>query len=128
MEIRIVALCVVGAMLCALLRVSRPELATVVSLAIGCAVLAVLAEPFYSIFVHWSDMGSAFLNADREVLNTVVRASGIALLSELGSQLCTDAGERALAGRVTLAARVVILSLCAPLLSELFTALQELSL
>lgn len=128
MAVKIIALCVVGAMLCALLRGSRPELAMVIALATGCAVLAMLSEQFYAIFEQFSDMESAFGNTNRQVLNVVVRATGIAILSELGAQLCLDAGERALAGRITLAARVAILALCAPLLAELFTMLQGISL
>lgn len=128
MAVRIIALCVVGAMLCALLRVHRPEMAMVISLGIGCAVLAMLWEPFCGIFTQLSGMESAFGSSNRQALNVVLRATGIALLSELGAQLCVDAGERALAGRITLAARVAILGLCAPLLTELFAMLQNLSL
>ena len=56
-----------------------------------------------------------------------VRGAAIAILSDLGAQLCRDAGETALAGRVTLIARVSILALCAPLLSALLKLLGQLS-
>ena len=49
----------------------------------------------------------------------VVKAAGIALAGELGTQLCRDAGEEAMAGRIALASRVAILSLCVPMLAEL---------
>ena len=41
------------------------------------------------------------------------------MVSELAAQLCRDAGETALAGRVALIARVTVLALCVPLVSEL---------
>ena len=51
------------------------------------------------------------------------KGAGIAIVAELGSQLCMDAGESALAGRVALASRVAMLGLCAPMLAELASLL-----
>lgn len=113
--LHVIALCVAAALVCAALRVQRPEMATAVSLAVGVAVLATLASELSA---------SGALESVRTILSAettavVLRAAGIAVLSELGAQLCEDAGERALAGRVTLAARVATLTLCVPMLSEL---------
>ena len=113
--LRVTGLCVAAAMICAALRVQRPELATAVSLAAGAAVMAALfAEISGSEAAQWlrNLLGDGATSA-------VLRAAGIALLSEMGAQLCEDAGERALAGRVTLAARIATLTLCVPMLSEL---------
>ena len=49
----------------------------------------------------------------------ILKGAGISVVSELGSQLCVDAGERALAGRITLASRLAMLALCAPMLSQI---------
>ena len=49
----------------------------------------------------------------------MLRAAGITVIAELAAQLCRDAGERALAGRVSLIARASILALCVPLVSRL---------
>ena len=54
---------------------------------------------------------------DGDVAALVLKGAGIAVVSELGTQLCADAGERALAGRIALAARLATLGLCAPMLS-----------
>lgn len=118
MVLKVTALCVAVAMICAALRSQRPELATAVSLAGGVAALA----------MAWSDMAGAgdwlegftgLLGRDSDVAGLILKGAGISVVSELGSQLCVDAGERALAGRITLASRLAMLALCAPMLSQI---------
>ena len=89
-----------------------------VSLAAGLAALALLCARLEDLGESFEAMQSLIREAG-EPGALVVRAAGIALAGELGMQVCRDAGEEALAGRVALVSRVAILSLCAPLLSEL---------
>lgn len=119
MAIQWIALCVAAAMICALLRVQRPELATAVALAAGAAVVAMLAGQMQAALPGLEALGRAFQNMDPDIRSAVLRGAGIAVIADLGAQLCRDAGESALAGRVTLIARVSMLALCAPLLSAL---------
>lgn len=119
MAIQWMALCVAAAMICALLRLQRPELATVISLAAGVAVAAMLATRFCADVPNLSGLSRAFSAMDPDIKSAVLRGAGIAVLSDLGAQLCRDAGESALAGRVLLIARVSILALCAPLVASL---------
>ena len=118
MVLKIAALCVAVAMICAALRTQRPELATAVSLAGGLAALAMLAGEA-SAASSWIDAFRRLTRSQEEVATAVMKGAGIAVVSELGVQLCTDAGESALAGRIALTARVATLGLCAPMLLEL---------
>ena len=118
MIVKVTALCVAVAMICSALRLQRPELATAVSLAGGLAALGLLLSQAGRA-AEWVGSFREMLRADREISIVVMKGAGVAIVSELGAQLCADAGERALAGRVALAARVTMLGLCAPLLGEL---------
>ena len=118
MFVRVIALCVAAAMICSALRLQRPEIATAVSLAAGVAVLAML----YAELSRGPDWLAALQEAlpwDDGVAATVLKGAGIAILARFGAQLCVDAGERALAGRIELSARIAMLALCAPLLAEI---------
>lgn len=124
MVLRITALCVAVAMICAALRVQRPELATAVSLAGGVAALAMaLAEVAGA--GKWPEALRQLLGQDGDLAAVVLKGAGIAVVSELGTQLCADAGERALAGRIALAARLATLGLCAPMLSRIAGLVSE---
>ena len=126
MAIQWIGLCVAAAMICAMLRVQRPELATVVSLAVGVAALVMLAMMIKDALPRLDGLGRLFEGLDGEAMTAVLRAAGITVVSELGAQLCRDSGESALAGRITLIARVSILALCVPVASQLVELLWQL--
>ena len=124
MVLKITALCLAVAMTCAALRLQRPELATAVSLAGGVAALA-MAVADVAGAGNWLEEFWNLLGRDGDVAAVVLKGAGIAIVSELGTQLCADAGERALAGRIALAGRVATLGLCAPLLERITALVNE---
>lgn len=124
MILKVAALCVAVAMICSALRLQRPEMATALSLAAGLAALTLLYGEI-SRATRWVDAFRELTRGDEDLSTAVLKAAGIAVVAELGGQLCADAGERALAGRVALASRVAILGLCAPMLVELSQALHS---
>ena len=121
MFVRVCALCVAIALICSALRPQRPEVATVVSLAAGVAGLAMLVAEAGAVGEWFGSMAELFEQGG-DIALAVLRGVGIAVTAELGSQLCADAGESAMAGRITLAGRVAVLSLCLPMLTELAQA------
>ena len=127
MAIQWIGLCVAAAMICALVRVERPELATAVSLAAGAAVLAMLFGRLRAGEMRLDALERAFQGMDADIRDAVLRGAGISIIADLGAQLCRDAGESALAGRVTLIARAAMLALCLPLLSALMALLGRLA-
>lgn len=118
MILKVAALCVAVAMICSAIRIQRPEMATALSLATGLAVLALLYSEMRDAG-RWVDAFRELTRADGDLSATVIKGAGIAIVAELGGQLCADAGETALAGRVSLAARVAMLGLCGPMIAEL---------
>ena len=117
MIVRAVLICVAGALLSAVLGKS-PELRMGVVIATGRCVAAFCVDGLgegVRALVHLSDQ--AGLDGDHTAV--MIRATGVAVLAEFGAQLCRDAGEGALAGRVELAGRVTLLGLALPLLTEL---------
>lgn len=125
MFIRISALCVAVALICSALRPQRPEIATGVSLAAGIAALAMLGAEAGDVSA-WFGETTRLFEQGGDISLAALRGVGIAVTAELGAQLCTDAGESAMAGRITLASRVAMLSLCLPMLTELARAAEEL--
>ena len=126
MAIQWIGLCLVAAMICAMLRGQRPELAMAVSLAVGAAALVMLTSVVKMSLPHLEGVGRLFGGVDGEAMTAMLRAAGITVISELGAQLCRDAGESALAGRIALIARVSILVLCIPVASRLVELLWQL--
>lgn len=119
---RIVILCLAAAIVCATLRPQRPEMAMAVSLAVGVAALLMSKDAFEVV----SDGLARFVSlaaVERDGAEVILKAAGIAILSELGVQICCDAGESALAGRIRLATRMVMLGMSMPLVLEIMDSI-----
>ena len=108
-----------AAMLCTTIRLQRPELATAVSLAVGAAVLAMLSAQARGFLPEAQRLWGMLSEMDGASGSAMLKAAGVTVIAELAGQLCRDAGETALAGRVALISRVTILALCVPLVSAL---------
>ena len=125
MILKVAALCVAVAMICSAIRLQRPEMATALSLATGMTVLALVYGELRGAG-RWAEAFQTLTRMDGDLSAAVFKGAGIAIVAELGGQLCADAGETALAGRVALAARVAMLGLCGPMIAEIADALRSL--
>lgn len=123
-----IALCVASALICTLLRPQRPELAMGVALATGVAVIVAMASQFREQLPWLQSLWQAFEGADPDIRSAVLRVAGVAVISDFAAQLCRDAGESALAGRVMLIARLAILALCVPLVIGLAESFSQFAL
>ena len=123
--VQVAVLCVAGALLCSALRVQKPEMALVCALATGLAALFFCMDGLSGAVSAMRTLSqqSGLSSSGTQVL---IRATGVALVSDFASQLCRDAGEGALAHRVELAGRVSLLSRAAPLLVALTGQLTRL--
>ena len=62
----------------------------------------------------------------QDILLILLKAVGIAVIGQLVSQLCKDAGESALSYTVSLFSRAAILTAALPLFTRIFTYLEEI--
>lgn len=66
------------------------------------------------------------LNMDDTYLNIVLKVVGIAYLAEFGSQLCEDAGEKAIGGKIQWAGKVMIFVVATPVILALVNLIADL--
>ncbi len=123
--IKLFLLMVATALLCASLRVQKPELAMALSMAAGAmAFLWALQYVREAVDALGALAGGAGLSENS--ISIMLRAAGVTLLSEFASQLCRDAGEGALAGRVEFGARAALFAMSVPLITSLAGRIAQL--
>ena len=123
--VRVIALCMGAALFSVSLRMHRPELAALFSLAVGVVALWMLREPFAGIVAAVRQLAESSMDGG-QTAGVVLRAAGITVLSELGVQVCCDSGESAMAGRIRLAARVILVGMALPIVGEIFESISSL--
>ena len=122
---QVVAIAVVGVVLILVIRQEKPELAVQISLAAGLIIFALVIWKLIEIL---DTLERLAVRADLNMvfLGTLLRILGIAYIAEFGTQVCKDAGESALAFKVSMAGKVMILILAVPIISTILDTVSRL--
>lgn len=114
----IACLAIVAAFLAVLLRPYRPEIAMAIGVALGLVVLAFSIKELEAILASVRNLLTA-ASLSWEYGRIVFQAMGICLLTQLSADACRDAGETAMASKVELAAKLLLVGLSLPLLEKI---------
>lgn len=97
------------------------------ALSLGCGlfVLLYLLGQMKDIFSGLEDILSG-LSGQSELTAIILKALGVCIVAELGSQCCRDAGETAIAAKVELAAKAALVMMSMPVFASLLEMAGEL--
>ena len=118
------ALCLTGAVLAAVLKKKTPDLALLLSLAVVAVVIAALMriiDNIVTVMEHIMRLG----NLPAELFGPLLKTVGIALVSRLGSDLCRDAGEGAMASVLEFSGSLGGIVVSLPLFEAVWDMLQS---
>ena len=123
--IKIVSIGIIGALLTLVLRPIRPELAMLCALATGALVVFSVIDQAALLLSKLAEIGAKF-QMDAEIFTTMLKITGVAYIAEFGVQACNDAGENAIASKVELGGKVIMLGLCVPVVINLLELLSSI--
>ena len=123
--VQITMLCVTGAILALVVRRGAPEFALLLAIACIGVVLLFLAEPIRALMVFLEELGERS-GVSKQLFVPLFKTLGIAFVVKLGSELCRDAGETAMAAVVELAGTICALLVALPLLQAVLSLILEL--
>ena len=126
---RLTALCLVGALLAALLRRTGGEMALLLALAVCGAAVMLLAQPLEELKGFWEEAaswGQLPVQLPVQLFVPLVKTVGIALLCRTGSDLCRDAGESAIGSVLETAGAVAAIVVSLPLFRSAWELLRSL--
>ena len=114
--LKIIAIALIVAAISLILKQYKPEMAMLVSLAGGAVVLFLLIGQFTTIF-KWVDEIASKTGTNTKLLSPILKIIGIGYLAEFAASVCEDSGNKTMANKVVLGAKIVILILSLPVLS-----------
>jgi len=114
--VQIVALALIATFLAVLLREQKPVYAMFVGTVAGVIIFLRLMGYLAAVIEYITEI-TLQANISMIYLNTLLKIMGIAYLAEFGSQICRDAGEGVIAGKVEFAGKLLILVMALPLLT-----------
>lgn len=110
---KLLAVALISVVLTVVVKTYRPEMAVQTSIAAGATVLLMLVGQITGVLNMITDAVRSY-GLNEEYFTVALKTAGIAYLAQLASQTCMDAGESALAAKVELGGRIMILALAAP--------------
>lgn len=122
---QVVGLGLIAGVLIALVRQQRPEMALVLSLVAGGLILMFVAVRLAGLIDLFREL-AARAQVNALYLGTILKIIGIAYLADFGGQVLRDSGEAAVAGKVELAAKVLILLLAVPIVVAILDTVTRL--
>ena len=119
MEItRVIALGLTGTVLSVLLKKENPQIAMLTAAATGILIFRMLCAPLGNLLLLLKETAEQ-AGVGEGYFAIVLKVIGIAYLTQFGSQLCADAGENAVAAKIELAGKVLMMTAAAPALTGL---------
>lgn len=118
-------LAVVTAIIAIALKQNVPQFALVLSLVTGVVILISIAS-YLPDFTEKLDLLMTQTGVDAEYSKVLLKAVGICFICQFSSDICKDSGQSALAGKVELAGKILILISSLPLMEEILETANSL--
>lgn len=116
--IKIIGIALIALIIIILLKQYKPEFVLYVSLIAGALILFLVIDELTGIVkLIQSIADKASINS--QFLSILLKITGIAFLSEFAVSICKDSGEAAIASKVELGSKIIIISMSIPIISSL---------
>lgn len=116
--IRIIGIALIGLIIIIILKQYKPEFSIYISLLIGVLILLLVTDQLTGIInLLQSIANKASINS--EFLSLLIKMTGIAFLSEFAVSICKDSGEGAIASKIEIGTKIIIISMSIPIISSL---------
>ncbi|MCQ5455467.1 stage III sporulation protein AD [Bacillus sp. GM2] len=114
--VQIVGLGMIATFLSLIVKEQKPTFAFMIVVFAGCTIFLFLVDQVYEI-IRMIEKIAANANINMMYVETILKIIGIAYIAEFGAQLTKDAGQGAIASKIELAGKILILVMAVPILT-----------
>ena len=115
---KVIALGLIGTIFSVLLKKENPQIAMLTAAVTGVLIFLMLCSPLGELISLLRETAEQ-AGVGEGYFGIVLKVIGIAYLTQFGAQLCADAGESAIAAKIELAGKVLMMAAAAPVLTGL---------
>lgn len=116
--IRIIGIALIALIIIIMLKQYRPEYAIFISLLTGVLILFLVMDRLTGIINLIQSIKDKF-SINTQFIALLIKITGIAFLSEFAVSICKDSGEAAIASKIELGSKIIIISMSIPIISSL---------
>lgn len=116
--IKIIGIALIALIIIIMLKQYRPEYAIFISLLTGALILLLVMDELTGIINLIQSIQDKF-SINTQFIALLIKITGIAFLSEFAVSICKDSGEAAIASKIELGSKIIIISMSIPIISSL---------
>ena len=116
--IKIIGIGLIALIIVIILKQYKPEYAIYVSLTAGMIILALSFSQLSGIIQLLQELSNR-ANINSKFLGIILKITGIAMLTEFAVNICEDSGEKAIAQKIDIGGKVVMITFSLPIISTL---------
>ncbi len=116
--IKIIGIGLISLIIIIILKQYRPEFTIYVSIIAGVLIIALSMDKLAGIINILTTLSNK-TGINSEYLGILLKITGIAILTEFAVSICNDAGESAIATKIDLGGKIIIISISIPIIVAL---------
>lgn len=116
--IKIVGIALIALVIIIMLKQYRPEYAIFISILTGILILILVMDRLTGIINLIQSVEDKF-SINTQFIALLIKITGIAFLSEFAVSICKDSGEAAIASKIEIGSKIIIISMSIPIISSL---------
>jgi len=116
--IKIIGIGIIALIIIIIVKQYRPEFAVYISIIAGMLILLIAIQKMEGIITLIQSI-SEKSGLNGKFLSILLKITGIAILSEFAISICKDSGESAIASKIEMGSKVIIISMSIPIITSL---------
>lgn len=116
--IKIIGIALIALVIIILLKQYKPEFTIYISLLTGALILLLVMDKLIGIINLLQSLANK-VSLNSTFLLLLVKITGIAVLSEFAISICKDSGEAAIANKIEIGTKIIIISMSIPIITTL---------
>lgn len=123
--IKIIGIGLIALVIIIILKQYRPEFAIYVSIIVGVLILALTMKKITGVINLLKSISEkTYIN--KQFLGILLKITGIAIITEFAVSICSDVGEKAIASKIEMGSKVIIIAMSIPIISSLLELIVEI--
>ena len=123
--IKIIGIGLLALIIIVILKQYKPEFAIYVSMIAGVLILVLAIQKLTGIINLLQSLANkTYIN--KSFLSILLKMTGIAFITEFAVSICSDAGEKAIASKIEIGSKVIIIAMSIPIITSLLELVIEI--
>lgn len=123
--LKIIGVGIIALIISVIMKQYKPEFTIYVSIIAGIIVIFLSLDKITGIVTLLTNL-SKKNGMNAEYLSILLKITGIAILTEFAVSVCKDAGEAAIASKVDLGGKIIVISMSIPIISALLELIMRI--